>query len=128
VNNQLLETQLNDNSPQNKTTGNILAIVIIVLISLTIWWLFPISDPYVQEVLSLEGNKTRGEAIFQVNCAGCHGLNGAGNVGPSLLNVTKHKSDSQIIKQIISGKTPPMPKFQTSTEDMADLLNYLHQL
>lgn len=127
MNNQLLETQLNHKSSQ-KTAGNLLAIVIIVFSSLLIWWLLSISEPYVQEVLSFKGNSTRGEAIFQVNCAGCHGLNGAGNVGPSLVNVTKRKSDTQIIRQVISGKTPPMPKFQPSTGDMADLLSYLRQL
>ncbi len=127
MNNQILETQLNNHAHQ-KTTGNVLAIGIIVFSFVLIWWLLPISEPYVQEVLSFEGNNTRGEAIFQVNCAGCHGLNGAGNVGPSLLNVTKRKSDSQIIKQVVGGKTPPMPEFQPSTEEMADLLLYLHQL
>lgn len=127
MNNQLLEKQLNHQSSQ-KTTGNRLAIVITVLSCLLIWWLLPISEPYVQEVLSFEGNSTRGEAIFQVNCASCHGLNGTGNVGPSLVNVTRRKSNTQIIKQVIGGKTPPMPEFQPSSQDMADLLSYLHLL
>lgn len=127
MNNQLLEKQINPQSSQ-KTTGNRLAIAIIVFSCLLIWWWSPISEPYVQEVLSFEGNSTRGEAIFQVNCAGCHGLNGAGNVGPSLVNVTRRKSNTQIIKQVIGGKTPPMPEFQPSSQDMADLLSYLHLL
>ncbi|NEN97936.1 MAG: cytochrome c [Moorea sp. SIO1F2] len=86
------------------------------------------SDPYVQKVLSLNGDPVRGNAIFQINCAGCHGANGDGNVGPSLLNISKRKSDVSLIQQVISGRTPPMPKFQPQTGDMADLLSYLEQL
>jgi mono/diheme cytochrome c family protein len=79
-------------------------------------------------VLSFQGNLERGEAIFAVNCAGCHGIKGDGDVGPSLHNISKNKSETSIINQVISGKTPPMPKFQPSAQDMADLLSYLHQL
>ncbi|NEO69044.1 cytochrome c [Moorena sp. SIO3H5] len=86
------------------------------------------SDPYVQKVLSLNGDPLRGNAIFQINCAGCHGDNGDGNVGPSLLSISKRKSDVSLIQQVISGRTPPMPKFQPQTRDMADLLSYLEQL
>ncbi|NEO95065.1 MAG: cytochrome c [Moorea sp. SIO3G5] len=86
------------------------------------------SDPYVQKVLSLNGDPVRGNAIFQINCAGCHGANGDGNVGPSLLNISKRKSDVSLIQQVISGRTPPMPKFQPQTRDMADLLSYLEKL
>ncbi len=88
----------------------------------------PKQNPYIDEVLSFQGDRDRGEAIFAVNCASCHGFNGDGNVGPSLHNVTKHKSDKGIINQVVSGKTPPMPKFQPSGKDMADLLSYLHEL
>lgn len=102
--------------------------VIILLLSITAWWLIPTKNPYIQEVLSFQGNIERGNAIFQVNCAGCHGINGYGNVGPSLKEVSKHKSEMGIINQVVSGKTPPMPKFQPSAEDMADLLSYLRQL
>lgn len=92
------------------------------------FWLLPSKNPYIQEVLSYQGNMERGEAIFNVNCAGCHGVQGVGNVGPNLTNVSKRKSEKSIINQVISGQTPPMPKFQPSAEDMADLLAYLQQL
>ncbi|MEB3225307.1 MAG: cytochrome c [Synechococcus sp.] len=86
------------------------------------------SDPYVQQVLALQGNETRGNAIFQINCAGCHGTSADGNVGPSLRSVAQRKSDVRLIQQVISGKTPPMPKFQPGPQDMADLLSYLRTL
>lgn len=129
MNNQLLEREEINYTETKKTTISLLTVMIIVIVSIIAGWsLVPFKDPYIQEVLSFEGNIERGKAIFQVNCAGCHGINGNGNVGPSLLEVTKHKSQVQIINQVIGGKTPPMPKFQPSSQDMADLLAYLHQL
>ncbi|WGV25870.1 cytochrome c [Halotia branconii] len=86
------------------------------------------SDPYVKSVLSLTGDPIQGHAIFQINCAGCHGLEADGRVGPSLQAVSKHKSRYGLIHQVISGETPPMPKFQPSTQEMADLLSYLETL
>jgi mono/diheme cytochrome c family protein len=86
------------------------------------------SDPYVKSVLSHQGNPAQGKAIFQINCAGCHGLQGNGLVGPSLHDISKYKSRYGLIHQVTSGDTPPMPKFQPSIEEMADLLSYLGTL
>ena len=86
------------------------------------------SDPYVSQVLSLEGNANKGLAIFQINCAGCHNLQKYKNVGPRLENISKRKSKRNIITQVTSGRTPPMPKFQPSEQEMADLLSYLSQI
>jgi len=86
------------------------------------------ADPYVNEVMALEGNGTRGHAIFQMNCASCHGLEADGEVGPSLRRVSEHRSPRSLIQQVTSGKTPPMPQFQPNSQDMADLLSYLETL
>lgn len=109
----------------------ILIIMLLMLIFgigvLGIYWQ-KISNPYFQEVLSLEGNADKGYAIFQINCSGCHSLQPDQSVGPSLNNISKHKSKIDLIEQVTSGKTPPMPKFQPSQQEMADLLEYLEQL
>ena len=89
---------------------------------------FRVSDPYVQEVLSLTGHPVRGQAMFQLNCATCHGFEATGEVGPSLRGVSERRSKVSLIKQVISGKTPPMPQFQPKAQDMADLLEYLESL
>jgi len=86
------------------------------------------ADPYIQDVLTLEGNQKRGQEIFQMNCAVCHGIDAEGEVGPSLLGVSARKSKVKLIKQVVSGKTPPMPQFQPNPQDMADLLKYLETL
>lgn len=92
------------------------------------WYLHKISDPYINEVLSRGGDVSRGQAIYEINCAGCHGIEADGMVGPSLHKVQKHKSNISLIQQVISGKTPPMPKFKPSPQEMADLLSYLENL
>jgi mono/diheme cytochrome c family protein len=86
------------------------------------------ADPYVQNVLSLSGDAARGEVIFQMNCASCHGINGDGQVGPNLHGVGDRKSRLGLIKQVISGQTPPMPQFQPNPQEMADLLEFLEAL
>jgi mono/diheme cytochrome c family protein len=86
------------------------------------------ADPYVKEVLALRGDVTQGQAIFLMNCSGCHGVKANGEVGPSLLKVSERRSQASIIHQVISGKTPPMPKFQASPAEMRDLLSYLNTL
>jgi mono/diheme cytochrome c family protein len=83
---------------------------------------------YVQAVLRLPGDALQGQAIFQMNCAVCHGNKANGNVGPSLQHVSSRKSRQALIEQVISGNTPPMPQFQPSAQTMADLLSYLDSL
>ena len=106
----------------------IMAVMLIVGFSiLGIYWQ-KTSYPYAYDVLSLEGDPQKGLAMFQINCAGCHNLRADKNVGPRLEDITKRKSQRDIITQVTSGRTPPMPKFQPSKQEMADLLSYLSQL
>ena len=112
----------------NRLIAVVVIIMLIVGISIfSVYWQ-KFSDPYVQEVLALEGSIEKGHDIFQINCAGCHNLQAGKSVGPNLKNISKRKSKADIIKQVISGKTPPMPKFQPSYQEMSDLLYYLEQL
>ena len=85
-------------------------------------------DPYIQNVLALDKNIERGQEIFEINCAGCHGIYATGYVGPSLEHLSDRRSDTKVIRQVIDGMTPPMPKFQPKPQDMADLLGYLKRL
>lgn len=86
------------------------------------------SAPYIRDVLALSGDPGRGEAIFRMNCAVCHGIEATGEVGPSLRGVAAHRTRVSLIQQVISGQTPPMPQFQPTPQDMADLLEYLEEL
>lgn len=86
------------------------------------------SDPYTRQTLALSGSATDGGRLFRLNCAGCHGLAAQGLVGPDLHGVDRRKNDRQLIQQVVSGRTPPMPSFQPEPQAMADLLAFLHSL
>ncbi|MCH9055799.1 cytochrome c [Synechococcus sp. PCC 6717] len=105
-----------------------MAILLTVLGCWGVALLLPLTDPYVQSVRSLVADVKRGEQIYIMNCAGCHGLEGKGQVGPTLIQISRRRSQPQLIHQIVSGETPPMPKFQAQPQDMADLLSYLKTL
>lgn len=101
---------------------------VIVAIAVALWLLRPPLDLYTQKVLNLSGDPVQGRSIFVMNCVACHGQWANGKVGPNLHGVSTRKSDPQLVHQVVSGDTPPMPQFQPSSHDMADLLSYLKQL
>ncbi|MFM9047309.1 MAG: c-type cytochrome [Cyanobium sp.] len=86
------------------------------------------TDPYTRATLQQVGDGGNGGHLFRLNCAGCHGLAAQGLVGPNLHGVVQRKSDRQLIQQVVSGRTPPMPRFQPDPQTMADLLAFLHSL
>jgi mono/diheme cytochrome c family protein len=86
------------------------------------------TDPYTRQTLSLQGSVEHGALLFRLNCAGCHGIAAQGLVGPDLHGVAERKNQRQLIQQVVSGRTPPMPRFQPEPQAMADLLAYLNGL
>ncbi|MBT9313348.1 cytochrome c [Leptothoe kymatousa] len=126
---------LNPSPPDSQTNRLIVqfvlaATIILVCVLLVVWGIHKVqvSDPYVHDVLTSNGRLERGQQLFWQNCATCHGLKGTGEVGPDLQHVSERKSQIALIKQVTSGKTPPMPQFQPNTQDMADLLEFLNSL
>ena len=110
-------------------TGIAIAVTfVIVAIAIILWILRPPIDQYTQSVLNLSGDPVQGRSIFVMNCVACHGQWANGKVGPNLHGVSDRRSDARIVQQVVSGETPPMPQFQPSPQDMADLLSYLKQL
>lgn len=124
LDNQLLAQE----NPGQRLILIVLAVLTTVAIGVTGYLVLQQTDPYIQTVLALKGDATQGHAIFQMNCAVCHGTGADGKVGPSLIGVSAHKSKMGLIQQVISGQTPPMPQFQPSAQEMADLLIYLQSL
>jgi mono/diheme cytochrome c family protein len=126
---ETLNEQTDDLGPLLRRAAlGLVALVITVLLAWALVRYVQASDPYIHEVLSLEGNVAQGEAIFRMNCAVCHGLEATGEVGPTLVSVSDHRTKVSLIKQVISGQTPPMPQFQPDPQAMADLLGYLESL
>ena len=86
------------------------------------------NNKYIIETLGLNGSAEEGDALFKINCVGCHGITARGLVGPDLHSITQRLSDKEIIKQVTEGLTPPMPSFEIDPVNMSNLLKYLHSL
>jgi len=86
------------------------------------------TDPYTRQTLALQGSVEHGALLFRLNCAGCHGIAAQGLVGPDLHGVAERKNQRQLIQQVVSGRTLPMPRFQPEPQAMAGLLAYLNGL
>jgi len=86
------------------------------------------NNKYIIETLELNGSAEEGDALFKINCVGCHGITARGLVGPDLHSITQRLNDKDIIKQVTGGQTPPMPSFEIDPVNMSNLLKYLHSL
>ena len=108
----------------------ILSIVFIVLFIcfLIFFSIHHENNKYIIETLELNGSVEEGDALFKINCVGCHGISARGLVGPDLHSITKRLNDKEIIKQVTGGLTPPMPSFEIDPVNMSNLLKYLHSL
>ncbi|WP_412028937.1 c-type cytochrome [Deinococcus yunweiensis] len=85
------------------------------------------------------GDVKAGETIYASNCSGCHGADGKGVVGPSLVTADGPKAwtDAQLLTTLREGKTPErelsaaMPRFteaQISDSDVTNLHAYIKTL
>ncbi|XZO00875.1 MAG: c-type cytochrome [Microcoleus sp.] len=126
MNNQIAKNETEN--PIERIGIFVLAFLLAIVLSSLAIRHFQAVDPYVSSVLSLTGDPIQGAAIFQMNCAGCHISLSDSQVGPNLHLVSERKSEFDLIRQVTSGQTPPMPQFQPSPQEMADLLIYLEQI
>ena len=86
------------------------------------------NNKFISETLQHNGSVEEGDALFKMNCVGCHGITARGLVGPDLHSITQRLNDKEIIKQVTGGLTPPMPSFEIDPVNMSNLLKYLHSL
>ncbi len=70
----------------------------------------------------------RGRALFERNCAHCHGDDARGDEGPNLYNLTL--SDARIANRIKNGIKSQMPKFgsKLTGADVKALIAFLRTL
>ena len=85
-------------------------------------------NTFMLKTLEIKGSLEKGDALFKMNCVGCHGITARGLVGPDLHSITQRLNDKEIIKQVTGGLTPPMPSFEIDPQNMSNLLEYLHNL
>ena len=106
-----------------------LIIFAVLLVFFSIFFLYHHdNNKYIIETLELKGSVEAGDALFKINCVGCHGITARGLVGPDLHSITQRLNDKEIIKQVTGGLTPPMPSFEIDPVNMSNLLKYLHSL
>ena len=104
-------------------------VFVVLLISFSIFFVkHQENNKYIIETLDLNGSAEKGDALFKINCVGCHGITARGLVGPDLHSITQRLNDKEIIKQVTGGLTPPMPSFEIDPVNMSNLLKYLHSL
>ena len=89
---------------------------------------FPENNKFIIKTFQLDGSQREGEALFKMNCVGCHGITARGLVGPDLHSISKRMNNKEIIKQVSWGLTPPMPGFEIDPVNMSNLLKYLNGL
>ena len=118
-----------EREPKREFLKNFLIVSFVFLLCFTIFFLDHIKDSkYIIETLEHKGSVSEGDALFKINCVGCHGITARGLVGPDLHSITQRLNDKEIIKQVTGGLTPPMPSFEIDPVNMSNLLKYLHSL
>ena len=105
-----------------------IVLVILLINGFLFYFNYEENNTYILKTLELKGSVKEGDTLFKMNCVGCHGITARGLVGPDLHSITRRLNDTEIIKQVIEGVTPPMPSFEIDPQNMSNLLTYLHSL
>ena len=73
--------------------GFLKKVFIFFMVSLTCFSIFFVNhhenNKYIIETLELNGSAEKGDALFKINCVGCHGITARGLVGPDLHSITQ---------------------------------------
>jgi mono/diheme cytochrome c family protein len=98
------------------------AAVVIAVFLLAQW---PIFEPTETASTTEEGDATRGEVVFERECAGCHGQGGEGGTGPRLAG--SGLAATEIAATIRQG-AGIMPPALVTGEDEADVVAYVETI
>ncbi len=82
-------------------------------------------SPRIDEILTLTGNATNGQVVYEVSCQGCHGVDtNGGQGGPSLDHGREHSAKSNVAT-ILEGQGN-MPAFDSLTnQEIADVVSWI---
>lgn len=75
-------------------------------------------------VLALDGDVQRGEAQYQIVCAGCHGPTGHGIARAPALTTSHRMSDDTIVAVMLNGRGR-MPAKRIDDQTAADVLAWM---
>jgi mono/diheme cytochrome c family protein len=68
------------------------------------------------------GDATRGEVVFERECAGCHGMGGTGGSGPALEGTGL---EAEVVTERVREGSGIMPGGLVSGQDEADVVAYV---
>ena len=54
------------------------------------------NNKFISETLQHNGSVEEGDALFKMNCVGCHGITARGLVGPDLHSITQRLNDKEL--------------------------------
>jgi mono/diheme cytochrome c family protein len=100
----------------------LLAAVTLATFGLAKWHPF---SPATSPAAEATGDATRGATVFSVNCAGCHGADATGGVGPSL--VGSGLTDTEVASVVAAGRGV-MPPGLVEGQEAADVAAYVASL
>jgi mono/diheme cytochrome c family protein len=74
--------------------------------------------------LDLTGDATAGATVYADTCGACHGADGTGGIGPSLVEHAPMHSDEELVATIVNG-TGTMEPVALEDQEIADVLAYI---
>ncbi|MCK6506454.1 cytochrome c [Myxococcota bacterium] len=78
------------------------------------------------DILALTGDSAAGATVFGDTCAACHGADGTGDSGPSLVDAVPGYGDEDLLSIMLEGKGS-MGAVALSDQEAADVLAYLNE-
>ncbi len=100
----------------------LLVVVAAVVFALAQWHPFSPSAPAAD---APQGVATRGASVFAANCAGCHGADATGGVGPALAGSGLEADE---VAAVVAAGRGVMPAAIVSGQDAADVAAYVATL
>jgi len=79
-------------------------------------------SPAAAPAASVAGDAGRGRQVFVVNCAGCHGMDATGGIGPSLHGIGLTAPD---VEEIVASGRGVMPPGVVEGREAADVAAYV---
>ena len=76
----------------------------------------------------IDGVAADGKALYDANCASCHGMTARGGSGPNLVKELAEHDDADMIEVILTGDGSMPPYDSLEDQEIADIMAYIKSL